>query len=216
MSIFSKNFGQVKDFVQNCHFWPPWTCPGWKCQFFQKYWPALNKKCWPDPGFCSKLLFLTTADISRMIISTFPKILAGSRILLKNCHFWPPRTCQGWKFQFLKKCWPDPGFCSKLSFLTSADISRMKILTFAKMLARSRILLKIVIFDHRGHVEDENVNFSKNIGRIKNFAQNCNFWPPRTCPVWKFNFSKNVCLMQDWANPFIIHTPGRFWNSNQN
>ena len=29
------------------------------------------------------------------------------------------------------------------------------------VLAQSRILLKIVILDHRGHVEDENVNFSK-------------------------------------------------------
>ena len=38
---------------------------------------------------------------------------------------------------------------------------------FPKILTRSRILLKIVIFHHRGHVEDENFNFSKSVGPKK-------------------------------------------------
>ena len=43
------------------------------------------------------------------------------------------------------------------------------------MLAPCRILLKIVIFDHSGHVDDENVNFSKNVGPIQDFAPICHF-----------------------------------------
>ena len=101
--------------------------------------------------------------------------------------------------------WPDPSILLKLSFLTTADtVSRMKISVFPKMLARSRILLKIVIFDHRGHEEDElkcqfflvarsktllkivifdhrrhvqarNFIFSNKCGPIQDFAQNCIF-----------------------------------------
>ena len=153
---FSKNNGPIKDFTQNGHFWPPWICQGLKFQLFQK--------CWPDQGFLSKLSFLTTTDISRLKISFVPINVARSKIFTQNCHFWPPRTCPVWKFQFFQKCWPDAGFCSKFLFLTAADMSRMKISIFPEMLARSRILFKIVIFDHCRHAEDENFNFSKNVG----------------------------------------------------
>ena len=82
-----------------------------------------------------------------------------------NCHFWPPWICRRWKIQFWQMYWPDQWFCSKLSFFKD----------FAQNGHFLMILLKIVIFDQHGHVEDENLNFSKNVAPMKDFAQNCNF-----------------------------------------
>ena len=42
-------------------------------------------------------------------------------------------------------------------------------------MARSRILLKFVIFDHRGPVQAKNFIFSNKCGPIQDFAQNCIF-----------------------------------------
>ena len=105
--------------------------------------------------------------------------------------FLPPWTCRGWKCQFFQNCWPNPG-CSKLSFFTTADMPSLIISIFPKMLALCRILLKIVIFDHHGYVEDENVNFSKNLGPFQDFAQNCHFWPLQTCRGWKCQFLQKI------------------------
>ena len=46
----------------------------------------------------------------------------------------------------------------------------MEISIFLKVLAQSKILLKIVIFDHSGHIDDENVDFSKYVGPMQDFA----------------------------------------------
>ena len=140
---FSKSVGPIKYFAPNCHFWPTWSCPVWKFQF---------QKCWPDQGFCSKLLFLITADMSRLKNSFFPINVARSRILLK------------------------------IPFLSTADMSRMNISIFPVNVARSKIFLRIVIFDHHGHVQAKNFIFINKGGPIQDFAQNCHFLPPRTCP----------------------------------
>ena len=155
----------------------------------------------------------------RLRISFVPIIVARSKIFTQNCHFWIPRICWGWKLKLFQKCMPFQGFCTKLSFLTTADMSRMKISISPKILERSRILLKNCHFHHCGHVEDENVNISKIVGPFKDFAQNCldhrrhvkdgnfnfpktvglfkdfdqncHFWPLWTCQGWKFKAPKN-------------------------
>ena len=97
------------------------------------------------------------------------------RIFLKIVIFDYRRHVKDENFNYSKKCRPNPGFCSKLSFLTTADMLRVKISTFPQMLARWRILLKIAIFDHRGHVKDENCNFSKSFGPIQDLNQKLSF-----------------------------------------
>ena len=194
MSIFSQNFGQIEDLAQNCNFWPRWTCRGWKCQFFLKYWrdPGFSsnvvifdhrghvedenfyliKNFGPIQDFTSKLSILTTVEMSKMKMSIFPKILARSRILLKTVIFDHSGHVEDEYVNFSKNISPIQDFISKLSFLTIADMSRMKISIFPKMLALSTILLKIVIFEHHGHVEDGKLQFFKNFGPIEDFAQN--------------------------------------------
>ena len=49
---FSNNFGPIQDFVKNWHFD--------HCGLVEDENFNFSKKFWPDPGFCSKLSFLTT------------------------------------------------------------------------------------------------------------------------------------------------------------
>ena len=65
---------------------------------------------------------------------------------------------------------------------------------FSKNFAQSRILLKVVIFDHRGYVQCEHLNFSNDFGPIQDFAQYCHFWAPWTCQGWKFEFFKKILV----------------------
>ena len=189
---FSKNVGPMQDFAQNCHFWPPLICWGWKFKFFQKFWP--------DQGFCSKIV----------IFDHRGHVQAKNFICSNKCC--PViRTCRGWKFQSFQKYWPNQRFCSKLSFfatafmlkmkifnfsqnfgpiqhfaqklsfLTTADMSRLKMSIFPKLLARSRILLKIVIFwpppgtTADMSMQSENFNFSKNSWPDEEFCSKVSF-----------------------------------------
>ena len=73
-------------------------------------------------------------------------------------------------------------------------------LIFSKNFSQLEDFAQIVIFDHCGHVEDENFNFSKNFGPIKDFAQKLSFLT--TMGIWRMKlsiFSKNFDHFEDFA-----------------
>ena len=218
---------------------PLWTCKGWnlaQSRNFQSCWkfgskmrvlPTLNQQrikfdkiqknfdlCWK---FGSKIRFLTTPDLRRMrygkiqIFSVALKIWLAIEILI---------TPDLWRMKFYS-C---QKFNSKLTFLTTRDMQRIKCGKIQKFSSAIKIKPKIESFDHSGHAKDEiwqnpeifshaanlakkwecwplwtskgwNLTKSrKNLICVKNLAQKIDFWPLQTCKGWNLAKSRYISV----------------------
>ena len=69
--------------------------------------------------------------------------------------FWPLLTCEGWNFAKSRNFDSCQKFKSKLTFLTTRDMQRMKCGKIQKFSIAIKIKPKIESFDHSGHAKDE-------------------------------------------------------------
>ena len=131
--------------------------------------------------------------MSRLEISFFAINVALSKILFKIAFFfffaflaW---ICPRWsKITILSKILYQAKIFGKIDICILHKSAVVKNAILGKILDRANakifVFMKVTrfknfaqncIFDHRRHVKDENVNFSKNVGPNQDFAQNCHY-----------------------------------------
>ena len=119
----------VENLAKNWHFWPLGTCKGGNLVKFRNFQSHLK--------FWSKLRVLTTQNLFWEIFSRVEN-LAWNREFDPSC-----MTFEGWNFAKSRNFDSCQKFSSKLMFLTTQDMRRMKFGKIQKFLVALKIWLKL-------------------------------------------------------------------------
>ena len=147
--------------------------------------------CWK---FGSKMRFLTTLDLRRMKFDKIQKFLVALKIWLKLWEFWPLPTSKGWNLTKSRKIlicvenlaqkwafWPQP-----------PDLRWMKFGKIQKFSVALKIWLEIESLTAPAWPSKDEILQNQEISiRVKNLAQNWDFWPLRTCEGWNLAKFRN-------------------------
>ena len=145
-------------------------------------------------NFHSKILLLSKK-------SFYPSLDLQSR-------FWPLLTCEGWNFAKSRNFDSCQKFNSKLTFLTTRDMQRMKCGKIQKFSIAIKIKPKIESFDHSGHAKDEIWQNPEIFSHAENLAKKWECWPLWTSKGWNLTKSRKIWfVLKIWLKNRFLTTP---------
>ena len=160
---------RLENLAKNGHFWLLGTCEGGN---FVKF-----RNCQSHFKFWSKLRVSTIQNLQRTKFDKSRNFESCWKFGLKNIHFWPRGTCEEWNLVKFRNFQPQSKFRQKLKGKVSSlsdhpmipslpklSAPWMKLGKIQKFWVMLKILPKIEIFDHSGHMQ-----------RIWNLAKSRNF-----------------------------------------
>ena len=126
----------------------------------------------------------------------------------KIYHFWSPRTCWESKCQIFQIFGTMQNVYSNWSFWPPRTCCISKFLDFSDIFAWCKVLIKIVIFDHHGHVGIESkCQIFQIFGTMQNFYSNFDICGH--CCMSKF--FRYFRLMQDFTQICYFWPPWTWW-----